>query len=86
MKKILDEAEKNMGNPDMILAFVLVGIDKNPKMRLQELLHLKDIYDQKYKSPKSPIAKKEIPMYNTMSRAERRATDRKNKKKNKNRQ
>ena len=80
---IIDDAEKNMENPDLILAFVLMAFDNNPKIRIQEALNLKKIFDQKQKLSKfmnSSIGDGAIPMQTGMSRAERRALKRMNKK------
>ncbi len=47
---ILDDVEKNMDDPDTIFAFVLLCSDmfaqKNKHMRIQEMLDLKEKFDQ----------------------------------------
>ena len=43
---ILDQAEKNIGNPEELLGFVLIGSDHMPGARILNLLKLKDIFDK----------------------------------------
>lgn len=72
---ILDQAEKNIGNPEELLGFVLIGSNHMPGARILDLLKLKDIFD-KQQSGFSNIA--------GSSRAERRALNRQAKRKSSN--
>lgn len=74
-ENILDKAEKEMGDPEFTFGFVLMGLEKKPNMRIQELLELKKVVDIQQQPP---LASK-VMMSGGCSRAERRAMERMNK-------
>ena len=79
-EKILDDAEKEMGDPKLTFAFVLVGLEHNPHMNLQRLLDLKKIFDSNHNSHSLRVPlNSSIPTISGKSRTERRAMERMNK-------
>ena len=67
---------KNIGNPEELFGFVLIGHNYMPSAKITQLLMLKDVFDKQQQSG--------LPYTVGSSRAERRALDRKNKKKSQN--
>lgn len=78
---ILDKAEKSMGDPNLIFGFVLIGLEKMPNIRINELLELKKVYDQTNGKLSEVSARggNALPMMEGASRADRRAMERMNK-------
>lgn len=70
---ILDQAEKNIGNPEELLGFVLIGSSHMPGARILDLIKLKDIFDKQQSG---------FPNILGLSREERRSMERQNKNKN----
>ena len=75
-ENILDQAEKNIGDSKQLFAFVLIGQQYKPYLRIREFLMLKDDFDNQ----------RQANLSNTggSSRAERRLLNRENKKKPRN--
>lgn len=79
-EKILDDAERKLGNKDELFAFVIYGLKTNPNAQIRELIGLKKIYDEQNKA-KSRMINSSSFSQPGMSRAQRRAMGRINKKK-----